>query len=140
LRGVNFGGGAEVYCARRICPDDLTRNFTGNLLHLAGRFDDAQARAEKVLKTRGDLKREFSSPTRAGLNISTPGEPNRGSDQDRDRSGTYSNLWALELSRGRRDLRNGHSKSGQCNRPVQARVALGIFYWLTVAAAAGSSR
>ena len=139
LRGGNFGDALGEYVrAADLLPDDLALQLhTGNLLLLAGRFDDARARAEKVLEENaGDLNAQILvANALAGLKHFDAAviQIEEAIKIAQDRSGTYSNLGALELSRGRRDAAEEAFKKAVELQPtsVQARVALGIFYWLT---------
>lgn len=139
LQGGNFGDALEEYVrAADLLPDDLALQLhAGNMLLLAGRFDDAQDRAEKVLaKNAGDINAQILvANALAGLKDfdAAVNQIEEAIKIARDRSGTYSNLGALELSRGRRDAAEQAFKKAVELQPtsVQAHVALGIFYWLT---------
>ena len=107
------------------------------MLLLAGRFDDAKGRAEKVLERNADdvNAQILVANALAGLKDfdAAVSQIEEAIKIARDRSGTYSNLGALELSRGKRDAAEQAFKKAVELQPtsVQAHVALGIFYWLT---------
>jgi tetratricopeptide (TPR) repeat protein len=128
----------EYVRAADLLPDDFALQVkTGNLLLLAGRFDDAKARAEKVLaKNKGDVSAQLlMANSLAGLKdleaaVTQIEEALRVAP---DRSETYANLGALELSRGKRDSAEQAFKRAVELQPnsISAHLALGTFYWLT---------
>jgi tetratricopeptide (TPR) repeat protein len=139
MQAGDFGSAlGEFVRAADLLPDNLPLQLhTGNLLLLAGRFDDARARAEKVLaKHASDVDAQILvANSLAGLKdldgaVAQIEEALRIAP---DGSKTYSSLGALELSRGKRDAAARAFKRAVELQPdsVAARVALGTFYWLT---------
>ena len=105
LQSGNFGDALdEIVRGADMLPDDMALQLhAGNLLLLAGRFDDAKDRAEKVLaKNAGDVNAQILvANALAGLKDfdAAVNQIEEAIKIARDRSGTYSNLGALELSR-----------------------------------------
>src|SRR4029450_3166548 len=103
LQSGNFGGALdEIVRGAEMRPDDLALQLhAGNLLLLAGRFDDAKDRAEKVLANNaGDVNAQILvANALAGLKDfdAAVKQIEEAIKIARDRSGTYSNLGALEL-------------------------------------------
>ena len=135
----DFANGLREYVrAADLRPDDLDLQVkTGNLLLVARQSDDAKARAEKVLaKDPGYVDAQILlANALAGLK-DLDGAVAQIEDALRiapDRSGTYSNLGFLELSRGKRDAAEEAFKRAVKLQPnsVLAHLALGNFYWLT---------
>ena len=128
----------EYIRAADLLPNDVQLQLkAGNLLLLAGRFDDARARAGKVLeKDRGSVDAQvLLANALAGLK-DIDGALAQIEDAlrvDPARSGTYSTLGTLELSRGQRDAAERAFKKAVELEPrsLQANLALGNFYWLT---------
>jgi tetratricopeptide (TPR) repeat protein len=128
----------EYVRAADLLPDDLALQVkTGNLLLLAGRFDDAKARADKVLaKNASDVTAQLlKANSLAGLK-DLEAAVTQIEDALRvapDRSETYANLGALELGRGKRDAAEQAFKRAVELQPnsISANLALGTFYWLT---------
>jgi putative PEP-CTERM system TPR-repeat lipoprotein len=126
-----------VRAADLLAEDANVQLKAGNLLLLAGRFDDAKARAEKVLAkdARNVDAQILLANAHAGLKDldAAVAQIEDALRVDPDRSGTYSNLGALELSRGKRDAAAKAFKRAVELEPrsVAARLALGNFHWLT---------
>ncbi len=128
----------EYVRAADLLPDDLSLQVkAGNLLLLAGRFDDAKARGENVLardKQNVDAAILVANAD-AGLK-DLDGAVAQIEDAlkvDPDRSATYSNLGLLELSRGKREAAAQAFTKAVALAPgsVAPHLALGHFYWLT---------
>jgi putative PEP-CTERM system TPR-repeat lipoprotein len=132
------GALGEYVRAADLLPDNIPLQLkAGSLLLLAGRFDDAKSRAEKVL-ARND--REVRAQILLANALAALKEPDAAVAQiedairvDPDRSGPYATLGAIELSRGRRDeAEQAFARAVElAPRSVAARLALGNFYWLT---------
>jgi tetratricopeptide (TPR) repeat protein len=128
----------EYVRAADLLPDDLPLQVkAGNFLLLAGRFDDAKSRAEHVLtKVPGYVDAQLlKANALAGLK-DVDGAVAQIEDALRiapDRSGSYSSLGAMELSRGKRDAAEQAFQKAVQLQPtsVAAHLALGNFYWLT---------
>jgi putative PEP-CTERM system TPR-repeat lipoprotein len=128
----------EYARAADLLPDDVSLQLkSGRLLLLAGRFDDAKARAEKILEKdhRSVDAQVLLANALSGLK-DVDGAVAQIEDAlrvDPERSGTYSNLGALELSRGKRDTAEVAFKKAVALAPrsVQAHLSLANFYWLT---------
>jgi putative PEP-CTERM system TPR-repeat lipoprotein len=128
----------ECVRAADLLPDDAQLQLkTANLLLLANRFDDAKARAEKVLaKDTRNVDAEVAiANALAGLK-DVDGAIAQVEDAlqvDPERSGTYTHLGALELSRGKQDAaERAFKKAVEVDpRSIAANLALGNFYWLT---------
>src|SRR5215467_1726371 len=139
LGAGDVANGLEEYVrAADLLPEDLAVQVkAGDLLLLAGRFDDAKARAEKVLARH---PREVDAElllanALAGLRdidaaVAQIEEALRVAP---DRSSAYSNLGALELGRGKREAAELAFKKAVALKPrsIPALVALADFYWLT---------
>jgi tetratricopeptide (TPR) repeat protein len=136
--GDPANGIKEYVRAADLLTGDLNVQLkAGNLLLLAGRFDDAKARAEKILATRPDEVNAqlLMANALAGLKdvdaaVAQIEEALRIAPE---RSGTYSNLGALELGRGNREAAEAAFRKAVALRPkaVDAQLALGNFYWVT---------
>jgi putative PEP-CTERM system TPR-repeat lipoprotein len=132
------GAGGEYIRAADLLPDDLPLQVkAGNFLLLAGRFDDAKARAEKALQRdpQNIDAQIVSANALAGLK-DVDGAVAQIEDAlrvDPDRSGTYSSLGALELSRGKLDEAERAFTKAVALQPdsALAQLALGNFYWLS---------
>jgi putative PEP-CTERM system TPR-repeat lipoprotein len=129
--------GEYVRAADLLEADLGLQTKAGNLLLLAARFDDAKARADKVLATdpRNVDALVLAANALAGLK-----DPDAAVAQIEDalrvdpgRSGTYSSLGALELSRGKSEEAHAAFQKAVQLDPgsVAAHLALGNFYWLT---------
>jgi tetratricopeptide (TPR) repeat protein len=128
----------ELVRAADLLPDDLPLQVkTGNLLLLAGRFDDARARAEKVLErdpknlnahlllanSLAGLKDVDAAVEQIEEAIAL--EPGRGA--------TYSQLGVMELTRKNAEAAEQAFKKATAMDPqsVEAQLALANFYWVT---------
>ncbi len=128
----------EYIRAADLLPEDTQAQLkAGSFLLLAGRADDAKARAEKVLgrDPRNVDAQLLLANAEAGLK-----DLDRAAAQieealriDPNRGGIYSNLGAIELTRGRRQsAENAFKKAVELQpRAVEPRLALANFYWLT---------
>ena len=124
--------------AADLLPDDVQIQMkAGSLLLLGGRFDDARARAAKVIEkdSRNIEAQVLLANALAGLR-DVEGALAQIEDAlrvDPNRSGTYTSLGSLELSRGQRDTAEAAFKKAVELEPrsLQANLALANFYWLT---------
>jgi tetratricopeptide (TPR) repeat protein len=128
----------EYIRAADLLPDDTQAQLkAGSLLLLGGRADDAKARAEKILAkdSRNVDAQLLLANAQAGLKDldGAVAQIEEALRIDPDRSGIYSNLGVLELSRGRRDAAEQAFKKAVALQPqaVEPRLALANFYWLT---------
>jgi tetratricopeptide (TPR) repeat protein len=138
LGAGDLASGIKEYVRAADLIDDITIQLkAGNLLLLAGHFDDAKARAEKVLATRpADVNAQLLlANALAGLKdvdaaVAQIEEALRIAPE---RSGAYANLGALELGRGNRDAAEAAFKKAVTLKPnaADAQLALGNFYWAT---------
>ena len=108
-----------------------------NLLLLAGRFDDAKARAQQLLaRDPKNVEAQIVlANALAGLK-DVDGAVAQIEDaikSNPERSGTYANLGALELARGQTEAAGRAYKRAVDINPssVSAQLALGNFYWVT---------
>jgi tetratricopeptide (TPR) repeat protein len=136
--GDPANGIREYVRAADLLADDLNSQLkAGNLLLLSGQFDDAKARAEKVLATRPDEVNAqlLKANALAGLkNVNAAvAQVEEALRIAPERSGAYSNLGALELGRGNRDAAELAFRKAVALQPtsVDAQLALGNFYWAT---------
>jgi len=128
----------QYVLAADLLPQDAQLQVkAGNFLLLGGRFDDAKARAEKVLKADPENvdAQIVVANALAGLK-DVDGAVAQAEDAirvDPGRSETYSSLGALELSRGKREEAERAFTKAVALKPgsASAHLALGIFYWLT---------
>ena len=135
----NLPAALEEYIrAADLLPDDLALQVkAGNLLLLAGRFDDAKARGEKVLASDAqNVEAEILvANADAGLKDlnGAVAQIEDALKVDPNRSGTYSNLGLLELSRGKREAAAQAFNKAVALAPASPapHLALGHFYWLT---------
>ena len=126
----------EYVRAADLRPDDAPLQLkAGQLLLLAGRFDEAKRRADKVLEKNAlDIGAQLLvANALAGLK-DLDGAVTQIEDALRiepDRSGTYANLGALEMSRGNRDAAQKAFTRAVELQPQSAapHLAQGIFYW-----------
>ena len=108
-----------------------------NFLLLAGQFEDAKARAERVLAVApNNVEAQIAKGNAlAGLkNLDAAVAEIEGAIRESpDRSASYANLAALELARGNRDQAEAAFKKAiEIDRKsVPARLALANFYWST---------
>jgi tetratricopeptide (TPR) repeat protein len=138
LRVGDIGNGLKEYVrAADLLQDPAVQVKAGNLLLLAGRFDDAKARAGNVLtRDPGDVDAQLLfANALAGLRdvdaaVAQIEEALRIAP---DRSGVYSNLGALELGRGKPDAAEAAFKKAVALQPrsIPALLALADFYWMT---------
>jgi putative PEP-CTERM system TPR-repeat lipoprotein len=139
MKTGDVGNAAGEYIrAADLLPDDVSLQLqAGSLLLLGGRFDDAKARAEKILnKNPKNVDAQLlSANAQAGMrNVDgAVAQIEEAIRIDPERSGTYSNLGALELGRGRRDAAERAFLKAVELRPnaVEPHLALANFYWLT---------
>jgi tetratricopeptide (TPR) repeat protein len=107
----------------------------GNLLLLAGRFDDAKGLADKVIAAAPDTVdgRILAANALGGLKhfADAVAQIEDALRMDPNHSGTYSNLGALELRRGNRDAAEAAFKQAVALAPasVAAHLSLANFYW-----------
>jgi putative PEP-CTERM system TPR-repeat lipoprotein len=128
----------EYVRAADLRPDDVALQIkAGNLLLLAGRFDDAKVRAEKAIAkdARSVDAQILGANALAGLK-DLDGAVAQVEDAlriDPTRSGTYSNLGVLELSRGKKDAAERAFSRAVELQPdsAAAHLALGNFRALT---------
>ena len=139
VRTGNLPGALGEYIrAADLLPEDLSLQVkAGNLLLLAGRFDDAKARGESVLgKEAQNVEAEILvANADAGLKDlnGAVAQIEDALKVDPNRSGTYSNLGLLELSRGKREAAAQAFTKAVALAPGSPapHLALGHFYWLT---------
>lgn len=139
MRSGNVPGALGEYVrAADLAPENTALQIqAGNLLLIAGRFDDAKARGEQALardKQNVDASILIANAT-AGLK-DLDGAVAQVEDAlkiDPDHSGTYSALGQLELNRGKRDAAERAFQKAVALAPtsVPAQLALGHFYWST---------
>ena len=137
--------GEYVRAADLLPADRAVQLKAGNLLLLAGRFDDAKARAEKILE---QAPRDVDAQTLLANSYAGLKDLDAAVSQIEealkiapDRSGSYSNLGALELSRGKQDAAEAAFLKAVELAPnsVPAHLALGTFYWLTTRTSAAEA-
>ncbi len=128
----------EYVRAADLLPDDSSLQLkAGNLLLLAGRFDDAKTRGEAVLaKDKENVDAEILVANALSGLKDLDGAVAQIEDAlklDPDRSATYSSLGQIELSRGKRDAAEKAFLKAVERAPRSAapQLALGHFYWLT---------
>ena len=145
-RGELASGLGEYIRAADLLPaDSAVQLKAGNLLLLAGQFDDAKARAEKVLESapRNVEAQTLLANAHAGLKDldAAVAQIEEALKIAPDRSGSYSNLGTLELSRGRKDAAEAAFLKAVELAPqsAPAHLALGTFYWLTTRATAAEA-
>jgi len=127
----------EYVRAADVLPDASVQLKAGNLLLMAGRFDDAKGRAQKVLDA--DPKnvdaQVLLANSLAGLKDldGAVAELGEAIQLNPDRSETYANLGQIELGRGRREAAENAFKRAVELAPksAMAHMALGTFYWST---------
>jgi tetratricopeptide (TPR) repeat protein len=138
LKMGETGKAAQEYIrAADVVTDPAIQLKAGTILLLGGRFDDAKARAEKVLAS--DPKnvdaQVLLANSLAGLKDldGAVSELEQAIELNPDRGSTYSNLGQLELGRGRRDAAEQAFKRAVELSPKTAssHLALGSFYWST---------
>jgi Tfp pilus assembly protein PilF len=119
----------EYVRAADLRPEDNALQVkAGSLLLLAGRAEDAKARVSKVLERepKNVDAQIVTANALAGLKdvdaaVSQIEDALR---VDPNRSGTYSNLGALELSRGKRDAAERRSSAPRSCSPTRRRCSL----------------
>jgi putative PEP-CTERM system TPR-repeat lipoprotein len=136
----------EYIRAADLRPDDVAVQLkTSKLLLLAGRFDDAKSRAEKILAR--DSKNVDAQIVIANA-LAEQKDLDAAVDQieealklEPERSLTYTNLGALELSRGKKDAAERAFKRAVDLEPrsIIANLALSNFYWLVNETAAAEA-
>jgi putative PEP-CTERM system TPR-repeat lipoprotein len=139
LKTEDIPNAAQEYIrAADLLPNDIALQLkAGRLLLLGGRADDAKARAEKILaKDSRDVDAQLLlANAHAGLKDldGAVAQIEEALRIDPNRSGTYSNLGALELGRGRREAAEQAFKKAVSLQPnaVPPHLALANFYWLT---------
>jgi tetratricopeptide (TPR) repeat protein len=127
----------EYIRAADVVPDVAVQLKAGNLLLMAGRFDDAKVRAEKALAI--DPKnvdaQVLLANSLAGLkNLDgAVAELEEAIQLNPEKSSTYANLGQLELNRGNRDSAEQAFKRAVELAPSSAmsHLSLGGFYWAT---------
>src|SRR5262245_49630256 len=128
-------GVQEYIRAADVVSDPAVQLKAGSLLLMAGRFDDAKVRAEKVLAA--DSKnvdaQVLLANSLAGLKDldGAVSELEEAIQLNPDRSATYANLGQLELGRGNRDSAEQAFKRAVELAPKAApsHLALASFYW-----------
>jgi len=126
----------ETVIAADLLPDDLDAQLrAGQFLMLAGRYEDAKARAEKVLAKdaknvtaqilKGNALAGLKDPDRAVEEI------NAAIKLDPQDARSYASLGTLELSKGRRDEAEAAFKRAVEAQPASslAQLSLANFYW-----------
>ncbi len=139
LRAGDLANGLLEYVrAADLLPQDANLQMkASSLLLLAGRFDDAKARAEELLMQdpRNVEALIVVANALAGLKDvdAAVGQIEDALRVDATRSGTYSSLGALELSRGKRDAAEQAFSKAVSLKPESfaAQLALANFHWLT---------
>jgi len=138
LKRGDLGRAAQEYIrAADVLADANVQLKAGMLLLMAGRFDDAKVRAEKVLAS--DPKsvdaQVLLANSLAGLRnlAGAVTELEKAIQLNPERSAIYSNLGQLEMGRGRRQpaeeaFRRAVELAPKC---ASAHLALGSFYWST---------
>jgi putative PEP-CTERM system TPR-repeat lipoprotein len=138
-RTGNLGAAlGEFVRAADLLPGNLPLQLkAGNLLLLAGRFDDAKVRGETVLaKDKRNVDAEILvANAHAGLKDldGAVAEIEDALKIDPERGATYSSLGILELSRGKRTAAEQAFLKAVEHAPhsASAHLALGNFRWLT---------
>src|SRR4029079_3965127 len=135
LKQGEVAKGAQEYIrAADVVSDPAVQLKAGGLLLMAGRFDDAKVRAQKVLTS--DPKnvdaQVLLANTLAGLKDldGAVSELEAAIQLNPDRSATYANLGQLELGRGRREAAEEAFKRAVELAPKSAasHLALASFY------------
>ena len=128
----------EYVRAADLRPDDVALQVkVGNFLLLTGRFDDAKARADKALAKDGRSVDALilDATALAGLKDldGAVAQVEEAIRIDPSRSGTYSSLGTIELSRGKKEAAEQAFVKAVALQPDSAitHLALGNFYWLT---------
>ncbi|OFV89640.1 MAG: hypothetical protein A3H95_14095 [Acidobacteria bacterium RIFCSPLOWO2_02_FULL_64_15] len=139
LQVGDLGGALREYVrAADLLPADAALQVkAANLLLLAGQFEDAKARAEKVLAQdpRHVDAQIVVANALAGLKDldGAVRQIEEALRVDPNRSGTYSSLGAIELGRGKREEAERAFQAAVDRQPdsAVAHLALGNFYWMT---------
>jgi tetratricopeptide (TPR) repeat protein len=139
LRLDNYANALQEYVrAADLAPEDEALQLkTSSFLLVAGRFDDAKARAEKVLarNARSIDAQIVVANALAGLKDvdAAVAQIEDALRVDPDRSASYSNLGALEMGRGNREsAQKAFVKAISLEpRSINAHLALANFYWVT---------
>jgi putative PEP-CTERM system TPR-repeat lipoprotein len=136
----------EYIRAADLRPDDVALQLkTSRLLLLAGRFDDAKSRAEKILARDSknvDAQIVIANALAEQKDLDAAVEQiEEALKLDPERSLTYTNLGALELGRGKRDAAERAFKRAVDLEPrsITANLALSNFYWLVNETAAAEA-
>ncbi len=147
LRVGDVGNGLreQVRAADLLPTNNQAQIEAGNLLLLAGRFEDAKARASRVLQADPSSVHAqiLLGNALAGLKDldGAIDEVEEALRLDPDRISTYANLGTLQLAQGNRKAAEESFKRAVEKQPtsVPARLALGNFYW-TVGQAGDAER
>jgi putative PEP-CTERM system TPR-repeat lipoprotein len=139
LRVADFKNAVREYArAADLLPADaMVQIKAGSLLLLTGRFEDARARADKVLDAdrRNVDAHILKANALAGLKdiAGAIAQVEQALRAHPDRGSIYSNLGALEISRGNAPAAERAFRKATELDPesVTAQLALGNFYWVT---------
>jgi tetratricopeptide (TPR) repeat protein len=137
---MNRGDGPNAFraaiTAADLAPDVADAQIqAGNMLLLAGKFDDAKARARKVLSSNADNARArvILASAMAGLkDVDTAiKEFEEAIRLDPQQAGAYTSLAALKATSGDREAAEQTFKQAIATDPksITARLALAQFYW-----------
>ena len=127
----------EYSRAADLVPDAEVQLKAGNLLLLAHRFEDAKARAQKVLAVDANSVegQVLLANALAGLKDldGAVAQLEEAIRVNPDRSATYTNLGEIQLGRGQRDAAEAAFKRAVELAPktALARLSLANFYWVT---------
>ncbi len=134
--GDPVNGLREQVRAADLLPDNVDAQVdAGNLLLLAGRFEDAKARATQALeKQPANVRAQvLLGNTLAGLKDfdAAIDEVEEALKLDPDRMSTYANLGTIQLASGNRAAAEETFKRALARNPtsLQAQLGLANFYW-----------